>query len=201
LAKVMERTGKTDLDELKQLTGLSKEKIKDYQLILELPARYQQLIWDGLPMNFFVELEESLIRPLARQRPGISARYDPDALRDAFLAKRESGSLTDVVELRKLRQIIRAAADDAGAPDEPSDLDAVVERLITEVPSSIEEAFTEVALTRVELEKFSRLARSLVSAVDRLVQASADEPDQRTQVRIALDETMFALQARRDALG
>lgn len=200
LGTVMERSGITDLDELKRLTGLSKEKIKDYQLILDLPERYQDAVRNGLPMNFFVELEENVIRPLARQRPALSQEFSPDTIRDAFLAKRESGNLPDVVELRLMRPIIKQAADQAGSPDNPSHLDALVRKLIQDDTASIEETFAEVALAAVELNRLAGAARSLVSAVDRLINVTAESPSERDQLRAVVTETIAALQDRAQGL-
>jgi ParB family transcriptional regulator, chromosome partitioning protein len=196
LGKVMERSGITDLDELKRLTGLSKEKIKDYQLILDLPERYQDAVRNGLPMNFFVELEENVIRPLARQRPALSQEFSADSIRDAFLAKREAGNLPDVVELRLMRPIIKQAADDAGSPDEASDLDDLVRKLIQDSTASIEDTFTEVALAAVELNRLAGAARSLVSAVDRLINVTAESPSEREQLQAVVTDTIAALQDR-----
>ena len=73
LKDVMQRTGTDDADELKALTGLSKEQIGRFKLILHLPQRYQEMIEVGeIPMNFFVELDRNVIRPLARGRSRIS---------------------------------------------------------------------------------------------------------------------------------
>lgn len=200
LAKVMERTGTTDADELKKLTGLSKEKIKDYQLILDLPDRYKKAISDGLPMNFFVELEENVIRPLGRQRPNLAEEFPPDALRDAFLAKRDAGGLPDVVQLRRMRPIIRQAAHDAGEPDQDSDLDGVIREVITSSEADIEDAFTQVALARVELDGLGKAARTLISSVDRLLEVTEGREEEQAELREVLEDTVTALGARIDQL-
>lgn len=201
LQKVIERTGQEDLDELKRLTGLSKEKIKDFRLILELPERYQNLIRDRVvPMNMFVEIEENVIRPLSRQRPKLWEQLSADGVRDSFLAKRDAGALTDIVELRKMRPIIKQAAEDAGDPEETSDLDSVVRELIEDKTTSIEETYAEVALAGVELNRLSGAARSLIAAVDRLIGVTDGASDDRDQLKQVLGETVVALQARADAL-
>ena len=201
LSKVMERTQVTDLDELKRLTGLSKEKIKDYQLILDLPERYQDTIRDGVPMNFFVELEENVLRPLARQRPQLAAQFTADRIRDGFLAKREAGNLPDVVGgLRKMRPIIKQAADDAGAPESDTPLDEVVRELIEDPGRSVEDTFTEVALAAVELDRLATAARSLIQAVDRLLKVTETSDDERAQLRGVVTSTIDALASRAQAL-
>jgi len=200
LGKVIDRTKVTDLDELKKLTGLSKEKIKDYQLILDLPKRYQDAIREGLPMNFFVELEENVIRPLARQRPVLYSQFTADTIRDSFLAKRDAGNLPDIVDLRKMRPIIKQAADDAGGLESESRLDAVVKDLISNPARSIDETFTDVALAAVELDRLAAAARSMISAVDRLIRVTEGSADDRTQLRSVVAETLDALATRAQAL-
>ncbi|MEA2406090.1 MAG: ParB family transcriptional regulator, chromosome partitioning protein [Thermoleophilaceae bacterium] len=200
LEKVMERARTDDPEELKKLTGLSKEKIKDYKLILDLPERYKQLIWDGLPMNFFVEIEENVIRPLTRQRPLVWQEFGGDAIRDAFLAKRDAGALTDVVDVRKMRPIIKRAAEDAGGPETASPFDDVIRDLILDPASSIEESYAEVALAGVELSRLAGSARSLIAAVDRLIGVTEGNESEREQLRTVVTDTQVALQARLDAL-
>ncbi len=201
LQKVIDRTGQEDLDELKRLTGLSKEKIKDFRLILDLPQRYQDLIRDGVPMNLFVEIEENVIRPLTRQRPKLWDSLSANGVRDSLLKKRDAGALTDIVELRKMRPIIKQAAEDAGAPEEDSELDEVVRDLIESTTTSIEETYAEVALAGVELDKLAGASRSLIAAVDRLIGVTENAPDDREQLSRVLDETITALSARADALS
>jgi ParB family transcriptional regulator, chromosome partitioning protein len=201
LLKVMERTGIEDADELKRLTGLSKSKISDYKLILDLPERYQDLIREGVPMNLFVEIEENVIRPLSRQRPKIWEKLSADSVRDSFLAKREAGALPDIVELRKMRPIIRQAAEDAGGPEEDSPFDELVQDLIVSKTATIEDAYTEVALAGVELDSLAGASRSLVAAVDRLIGLTEDNKEDRGQLKRAVNDTIAALQARLDQLG
>ena len=201
LRKVIERTGIDDPDELKRITGLSKSKITDYMLILDLPQRYQDMIREGAPMNLFVEIEENVIRPLSRQRPRVWEGLSADGVRDSFLAKREAGALPDIVELRKMRPIIKQAAEDAGGPEEDSQFDTLVRDLIESRTAVIEDAYTEVALARVELDSLSGASRSLVAAVDRLIGITEGSDEDREQLKQAVDETIVALQARLDSLS
>jgi ParB/RepB/Spo0J family partition protein len=201
LQKVIERTGLEDLDELKRLTGLSKEKIKDFRLILELPERYQDLIREQkIPMNLFVEIEENVIRPLARQRPKLWATLSADGVRDSFLAKRDAGSLTDIVELRKMRPIIKQAAEEAGDPEEDSALDDVVKELIEDVDTSIEDSYTEFALASVELGQLSKKVGALVTAVDRLIAVTEESAEDRDQLKDVLEGAITELQSRANTL-
>jgi hypothetical protein len=121
-------------------------------------------------------------------------------VRDSFLEKRDAGALTDIVELRKMRPIIKRAAEDAGSPEADSDLDDLVRELIEDKSTSIEDAYTEVALAGVELGRLAGASRSLIAAVDRLVQVTEGNVAERAELRGVVIETMAALQARADAL-
>jgi ABC-type transporter Mla subunit MlaD len=151
-------------------------------------------------MNMFVEIEENVIRPLSRQRPKLWAKLSADGVRDSLLAKRDAGALSDIVELRKMRPIIKQAAEDAGDPEEDSDLDDVVEELIQDKTTSIEDTYTEVALAGVELNRLSGAARSFIAAVDRLIGVTDSSAEDRDQLKQVLGDTIVALQARADAL-
>jgi ParB/RepB/Spo0J family partition protein len=201
LAKIMERTGVKDRKGLRKLTGLSGEKIKDYQLILELPKRYQDAIRTGaVPMNFFVELDENVIRPLAKTRPKLAKEFTPNKLRDAFLKRRREGGLPDIIDLRKMRPIIQRAAVAAGEPDRDSRLDGVIRDLITRPNVDIERAYAQVALARVELDELGKSTRALIDAVDRLLEVTSGHDEERGELKEILDDTIDALRTRRRKL-
>jgi hypothetical protein len=59
--KVIERTGKTEPEELHKLTGLSLTKIKQYLFAATLPKPYQKLIDSGeIPLNSYVRVAQFL---------------------------------------------------------------------------------------------------------------------------------------------
>jgi hypothetical protein len=99
-----------------------------------------------------------------------------------------------------MRHIIKQAAADAGGPTEPSELDDVVSEVIFDESLNIEDTYTEVALASVELNRLAGAARSLVSAVDRLLDVTSDSPEDRDQLKTVISETTIALSARLDAL-
>jgi ParB/RepB/Spo0J family partition protein len=195
LRNVMERNGTEDADELKRLTGLSKEQISRFRLILELPEAYQKMIEAGdVPMNFFVELDRNVIRPLARSRKELAESFDEEALLKAFVEKREHGALPTLIDLRKVKPIIQRAETDAGAPDQPSALDAFLRKLFEERETTIDEVYDASVAFAVEADKVTEQAQALPEQFKRLLGA-AGSPEERAAVLAVVEETRDLLSA------
>jgi ParB family transcriptional regulator, chromosome partitioning protein len=194
LKQVMERTGKEDTDELKELTGLSKEQIGRFQLLLDLPQNYQDLVESGeLTMNFFVELDRNVIRPLASERTQLAQRFDREALLQAFVAKRQANRIRNITDFRKVKPIIDRARADAGGIDQASDLDAALETLFSDPEVTIDEIYDSSVAFGVEVDKLGELADQIVGQAGRLFGDTSDSAERRqlesilTQTRDRLD--------------
>ena len=195
LQEVITRKKTTDIDELRQITGLSKDQISRYRLILDLPKRYQKMIEiDGVPMNFFVELDRNVIRPLAKSRQGLAKEFSANKLRDAFLSKRDSGALPDLIDLRKVKPIIDRAASDAGAPESPSGLDEFLRNLFTGKRVTIDEVYDASVAFAVEADKLSHQAAQLAPAFAQML-AKANTDEERGVLLERLRTTRDALSA------
>lgn len=193
LREVMARKDTEDTDELKQITGLSKEQIARLKLILVLPPEYQQMIEDGdVPMNFFVELDRNVIRPLQKSRTALAARYSPGDLLSAFVTKRQAGALTDLIDLRRVKPIIQRARADAGAPDEPSALDAFLERLFDQPETTIDEVYDASVAFAVEADALTATAQNLSGQFRRLLERAHAGSEQDVLV-VVLRETRDSL--------
>jgi ParB/RepB/Spo0J family partition protein len=196
LKKLMERTGDTDVDRLAELTSLRKEQIRRLLTVLKLPKDYQALIDEGkIPMNFFYELQRNVIDPLAKQRPAIFKKFGEKKIRDSFVQKKLANVTNDLVELRDVRPIIAVAAQEAGAPEEPSDLDPAIEELIEDRNRTIRETYERTVEMVVEAEKFARQCELLVEKFDRLMRKAQDKAD-RDLVMAAVRRLGQQLQAR-----
>jgi hypothetical protein len=190
----MKRTGVDDPNELKNLTGLSKEQIARFKLILSLPTGYQQMIEDGeVPMNFFVELDRNVIRPLQRSRHELAATYDDEALRKAFIIKREQGALPDLIDLRKVKPIISRAVMDAGDANSPSELDDYLRRLFDEQGTTVDEIYDASVAVAIEADELRQQVELLPKQFERLLQAA--EGEDRDVVLQTLTTTRDALAA------
>ena len=178
LLEVMKRKETRDPDELKQLTGLSKEQIARYLLILDLPARYQKLIDDGkVPMNFFVELDRNVIKPLERSRTKLAKEFTRSKLQKAFLSKRDQGTLKDLIDLRKVKPIIDSAVLDAGSPDSPSALDASLHDLFSDPRTTIDDIYDTSVAFAVETDKLARQAGQLPTAFARMLEKASTKSE------------------------
>jgi len=196
LGKLMERTGKTDPDELAEMAGIAKDQIKRYLLALQLPREYQDLIDAGqLSLNFFYELHNNVIMPLAKQRPAILRSLSEERIRRAFVEKKLSKVLSSDVDLRKMRPIINVAMQEAGGPEAASDLDSVITQLVENPATTIDEAYENTVEMVVEAGKFARQCRSLIARYDRLV-AKAHSDDERQMIVDAVQRLVTDLTSR-----
>ena len=178
LEKLIERTGTEDVDELSTMTGLSKERIKRLMFATRLPEEYQKKIHSGeIPLNFFYELQRSVIQPMSRERPRIVEKFSERAILDSFVQKRLDGVATDTVELRNVRPIIALAVKEAGAPEAESEFDVEIERLIEVPERTIQEAYEETVEMVVEADKFARQCGQLLKRFDRLMNKAQSEED------------------------
>ena len=194
LQEVIDRKGTEDPDELKQITGLSKEQISRYRLILDLPKRYQTMIEENrVPMNFFVELDRNVIQPLAKSRSELAKEFSPAKLRKAFVAKRDSGALKDLIELRRVKPIIDRAAQDAGEPDNSSVLDDFLRTLFTESTATVDEVYDASISFAVESDELAKQAEQLPQSFAQMLDKASTEEE-----RAGILER---LRATRDALS
>jgi ParB family transcriptional regulator, chromosome partitioning protein len=185
LQQVIDRTGKTDVNELREVTGLSREQIGRFRLLLELPQEYQAMVESGeVTMNFFVELDRNIIRPLQHQRTDLAQRFNREALLEAFVAKRRANLIPDITDFRKVRPIIERARTDAGAPDRPSELDEALASLFADPGVTIDEVYDSSVAFGVEVSKVGGLANQIVSQVGRLFGETTDLDERRQLVEI-----------------
>jgi ParB family chromosome partitioning protein len=169
-ARGQRREGTTDA-ELASVTGLTTDQLKRLRHALELPKLWQDYIHEGkIPLNFFWELRVNVIEPLAKHRPGLMGELGKDRVQRAFVAKRLADVITDVVSLRRVREIVMAAARDAGEATEPSVLDETLRQLVKDKTFSVEEAYEESVEVLVELDRLERKCDNMVKAIERLLE-------------------------------
>jgi ParB family chromosome partitioning protein len=185
LQQVIDRTGKTDVEDLRELTGLKPEQIGRYRLLLDLPTPYQEMVESGeLTMNFFVELDRNVIRPLELERTQLAAEFDREALLETFVAKRRANRIRNITDFRKVKPIIDRARADAGAADKPSDLDLALATLFDDPEVTIDETYDATVAFGVEVDKIGELADQIVGQVARLFGETTDPEDRQQLVQI-----------------
>ncbi|OOG46734.1 ParB/RepB/Spo0J family partition protein [Rhodanobacter sp. C01] len=165
--------------ELRELTGLSIERIKQLRFALDLPTEWQEYIAQGqIPLNWFWELDKNVIRPLVTERPDLANELGKRAIQNAFVRKRLDGVTgTDTVSLRKVRPIIGfAAADAASDLNGTSNLDNILRSLVTNPEFTIEEAYEDTVQITVETDKLHRRTETMLANFNRLLgKASTSE--------------------------
>lgn len=183
LRDLMKETGELSDRGLSDITGLSVERIRRLRHALDLPKEYQEYIDDGsIPLNFFWELKENVIDPLARRRPVLWEEFEEGEVLKAFVDKRLQGVISNVVALRNVRAIIATAEREADSPTEPSDLDDTLRQLVREPDATIEDAYQDTVEVTVETDKLERRTTNMVKSFARLLR-KVRTPEERDHVK------------------
>lgn len=164
-----EGTEPTD-QKLRDITGLSVERVRQLRYVLTLPTAWQEYINDGtIPLNFFWELKRNVIDPLVNNKPGLVDELGGrEAVASAFVDKRLDGVITDTVSLRKVRPIINYAAQDAEDGGE-SVLDETIRDLVNTPERSIDEAYEDTVQIMVEADKLEARTKATIVSFERLL--------------------------------
>lgn len=179
-AQIAEEAGTEPNDiELRDLTGLSIERVRQLRYVVTLPEEWQQYIREEtIPLNFFWELKKNVVDALRNNRPALLNEYGEHAVSSAFVQKRLDQVITDTVSLRKVSPIIKFAAKDAAdSEDDTSQLDQSLRDLIERPDSTIDEAYEETVQMMVEVDKLGRRTATMVAAFARLLAQTAGSPD------------------------
>jgi ParB/RepB/Spo0J family partition protein len=188
MEEIVRGTGVEATDrELRELTGLSVERIKQLKFALQLPTAWQEHIAAGtIPLNWFWELDKNIIRPMTAERPALVNELGAENIAEAFVRKRLDGITgTDTVSLRKVRPIIGYAKADAEATgEEESRLDQILRSLVSDATFTIEEAYEDTVQITVETDKLGRRAETMVANFQRLLSraSTSDESEYIKQV-------------------
>lgn len=165
--------------ELRDLTGLSIERVRQLRYVVTLPEQWQEYIREEtIPLNFFWELKKNVIDALRSNRPAILDEYGEDRVSKAFVQKRLDQVITDTVSLRKVSPIIRFAAQDAESNGTgTSSLDTSIRDLIEKPEATIDDAYEETVQMMVEVDKLGRRTSTMVAVFARLLTKTAGTSD------------------------
>lgn len=168
--------------ELRDLTGLSIERVRQLRYVVQLPDEWQDYIREGtIPLNFFWELKKNVLDALQKHRPSIYAEYGEKKISEAFVQKRLDQVITDTVSLRKVSPIVKFAAEDAATTDDDTSvLDDSLRNLITDPQASVDDAYDETVSLMVEVDKLEKRTNTMVSVFTRLLKQTAGTTDQDT---------------------
>lgn len=166
--------------ELRDMTGMSVERIRQLRFALQLPAEWQKHIEDGeITLNWFWELQKNVIKPLAKQRPKLLDELGEHDIQQAFVTKRLEGvTASDSVSFRKVRPIIGAAFRDAEASgNDTSYFDRTIRDLVTDPDLTIEDAYEDTVQMMVEADKLERRTNAMVTNFDRLLNRARNKDE------------------------
>ena len=166
-------------NELRDLTGLSIERVRQLRYVVTLPDEWQDYIREEtIPLNFFWELKKNVIDALRNNRPAILDQYGEERVSSAFVQKRLDQVITDTVSLRKVSPIIKFAAQDAASNGTgESTLDTSIRDLIEKPEATIDDAYEETVQMMVEVDKLGRRTSTMVAVFTRLLTQTAGTPD------------------------
>lgn len=179
-AEIDEANGQEPSDkELRDLTGLSIERVRQLRYVVSLPDEWQDYIREEtIPLNFFWELKKNVIDALRTNRPAILNEYGENKVSAAFVQKRLDQVITDTVSLRKVSPIIKFAAQDAeSSPDGTSAIDQSIRSLIDQPDATIDDAYEDTVQMMVEVDKLGRRTSSMVAAFARLLSQTQGTSD------------------------
>lgn len=178
--EIKESEGRDPNDnELRDLTGLSIERVRQLRYVVTLPDEWQDYIREEtIPLNFFWELKKNVIDALRNNRPAILDQYGEERVSSAFVQKRLDQVITDTVSLRKVSPIIKFAAQDAASNGTgESTLDTSIRDLIEKPEATIDDAYEETVQMMVEVDKLGRRTSTMVAVFARLLTQTAGTPD------------------------
>lgn len=175
--------------ELRNLTGLSIERVRQLRYVVKLPDEWQDYIREEtIPLNFFWELKKNVIDGLRKNRPEILEHYGEKQVSSAFVQKRLDQVITDTVSLRKMSPIIKFAAHDAESNGTgESSLDDSIRELIESPAATIEDAYEDTVQMMVEVDKLGRRTSTMVAVFSRLLTQTAGSPDEAEVRRLGRD--------------
>lgn len=191
LEVVMQELGTTDAGELRRATGLSADRIRNMKIVLGYPRHYQEMVARGdLPFNFFVELNKAVLNRAA-VRPEVVDGRDPTQLTDLFIDKYVNNALGDVVDLRKVGELIQATTDQGYVGTRARE---ELSHLLNNREATVSDAYAAGAAAGSELRVVLRDLRNLPGRVAHVATLDLAE-QQKEELATALDNACEQIRA------
>ena len=157
--------------EIGKLTGLTASTVDRCIELIDLDKKYQDMILEyyllGEPADFkfsedfFLEMNRALNSIKKFQRE-LYDKYTRTGLTDRFVEKRKQNVIKDVIDFRKINEIIGTTK--LGAADET--VKDTLRKLIDETGFSIEEAYKQVAEPVIKAKTIEDLCRKLIEQLE-----------------------------------
>jgi ParB family chromosome partitioning protein len=185
LESVMAELQTQDVKTLRQATGLSGDRIRNMLIVLSFPRHYQELIAredNPVPFNFFVELHKGVLN-VAQANPGLVAGRNSESLTNIFLERYETGTLGDVVDLRKVGELLKAGQGGGYIGERARD---ALGTLLDDPNVSVVDAYAAGAAAGAEMRTILRDVTGLPGRIAYLLTMDL-APEQKDQLRQALE--------------
>ena len=157
--------------EISKLTGLTVSTVNRCIELLEFDKKYQDMILEyykrGEPSDFkfsedfFLEMNKAL-KSIKKFQRDLFNEYGKSGLIDRFVEKRKENVIKDVIDFRKIREIIGASRK--GAPE--SSVRKALCRLFDETSFPIEDAYVEVAEPVIKAQNIEELCQELIEQLE-----------------------------------
>lgn len=182
----LESTGEDASDvKIRDLTGLSIERVRQLRYVNTLPPEWQGYIERGeIPLNYFWEIKRNVLDLLKTKRPELLNELGSENIAQALVTKRLEGIITDTVSVRKIRPVINFAAEEASEEEGKSDIDDAIRSLVGDPLVSIEDVYEDTVQSMVEADKLERRTRSMLASFQRLFQKARTDEETAELTRI-----------------
>jgi len=178
LSLLAEELGKSPTEaEISNRTGLNRSVIRRCKLLIELPAKYREMLSAELKKpktqqilseDFFIEMERSL-RTIERVLPGFLK--NKNECRDILISKYKSETIKDLIDLRYLPKI--AKAEQVGVSR--SKAVRALEKLFSDNNYSLEMAFEDTVADAYSEKTLVSKIWAVCERLDELTPTTIDE--------------------------
>jgi len=164
---IQEQTGKkrVGIAHLSQITGMTKPTIQRCLILLSFPKPYQDLILargdQHLKTDFFIELYP-VLNKIEKIFPEFIEKYTRNGILDRFIQKYRDKIITDVVDFRKIKNLINSIRK--GVPEDT--VGKALHELISDPRASIEDAYPVSAQKVLELNNLRKMAESIIEQIE-----------------------------------
>ena len=149
---------------LHKVTGLSTPTVKRCVILLSFDKPYQDMMIareeERIKTDFFIELYPVLTR-LANVFPDIFERYGKNGIVDRLLAKYKSGVIKNVVDFRKVTEVV--GSQEKGVPE--SVIRKALEMLLDDPAATIQSVYAKQVDFVYEFERITKRADEFVSVL------------------------------------
>lgn len=145
LQTIIDDLGESDTDKLAQLTGLSSPQVERCKILLNFPAKYQQMSLEPdptsrIPANFWIEAFP-LFEIAEQVIPKFFKDYGKNGICDRLVEKYRAGSIKSVIHFRRVTEAFAESREERAA-----DFSRAFSNYLQDVESETRSAFDTFVL-------------------------------------------------------